>query len=209
VDPDGREAWDSPNEWNDDYIQKYNNTLNDRINQYKSDGKTFTCEDLVLSTLIDFASENGLPASFSNESGNYDSRDNKWKNVNQFKKAVLSTSGAKDLMNSTVTIDASQLKVGDIILMGDPMGFGNDEGIIGHAQIIVSKIGDFFGIRQGNTEGGFGSGRYGSKLYGGVPVEGRAFNQKTDTFYDRLQNAHSGATKAYGMHFRRWNLGGM
>jgi hypothetical protein len=209
TDPDRRAAWDAPNEWNDEYIAKYNETLNARIEEYKAKGEKFTCEDMVLSTLIDFAAENGLPVSIANGSGLYNSRDDKWKNIKTFKEAVLSTTGANNLLSATRAIDKSQISLGDIILMDDPMGYGNRDSVMGHAQIVVSKVGDFFGVRQGNTETGLGAGRYGSRLYGGQTIEGRTYNAKTDTFYDGSRNPHINATEAYGMNFRRWNFTGM
>jgi hypothetical protein len=209
LDPDGETAWEAENTWTDEYINKYNKTLQSRILQYQASQERFTCEDLALSTLIDFASENGLPVSISNGTDLYNSRDDKWNDIASFKKAVLRSTGANDLMSSTIAIDQSQIRPGDLILMDDPMGFGNLDGTIGHVQMITIRIDDFFGLRQGNLEAGFGAGWYGSMFYGGQLIEGRVYDRKTDTFYDSLNNPHSGAAATYGMHFRRWNFGDM
>jgi hypothetical protein len=210
TDPDGREAWSSQNEWNENYITKYNETLISRIDQYKASGENFTCEDLALSTLIDFAQENGLPVAFSNGTGSYNSRDNKWNNGQAFKTAVLNTSGANDLMNSTMAIDPSAAGPGDMVLMDSGVPGGTKDNVMSHTSMIVMKTGYILGLRQGNTTGTRGSQYYGTRRYEGQPIEGRAYNISTDTYHNIIKGTVvSHASSSFGFQFRRWNFTGM
>jgi hypothetical protein len=198
-------AWDIENDWTDEYIQKYNETLKTRIDEYEQRGEKFTCEDLALSTLIDFAEENKLPVSFSNGKTTYDSRDDIWDSALLFKINVLTNIAADHLMNSTIGITASEANAGDIILMDDPEGKGNNNGTMNHAIMIVARSGSLFDLRQGNLPPGGGSGRYGMRGYAGLLIQKRKYNSQTDIF-DRLNGSTIDRTVSNtGLIFRRWN----
>ena len=51
----GDSAWTINNTWDNAYITQYQASVQSIIKQYEKDGKKFTCEDLALSVLIDFA----------------------------------------------------------------------------------------------------------------------------------------------------------
>ena len=70
---EGKGAWEVKNEWTDAYIKKYREYTPKKIEEYRSKNMRFTCEDLGLSVLIDFASENNLPVTITNGSGKYSS----------------------------------------------------------------------------------------------------------------------------------------
>ena len=57
----GTGAWPIKNKWNSEYIDKFRNTLNSKLAELNSSDEKFTCDDLALETIIDFASENNLP----------------------------------------------------------------------------------------------------------------------------------------------------
>ncbi len=142
VDPDGREAWEITNQWNDDYINKFNSFVSVQIDQYKRDKVKFTCEDFALSLLIDFTSTNGLPVTITNASGTYDARSDNYTDIATFKNDVLTTTGARDLQNNnnTVPSDISRVRGGDIIVNRN----NNDVGT--HIQVVTA------GFYIGNTD---------------------------------------------------------
>src|SRR5690554_3661708 len=63
---EGLEAWEINNYWNEDYIKLYRSFVHERVKEYKSEQRRYTCEDLAIDLLIDFASTNNLPVSFYN-----------------------------------------------------------------------------------------------------------------------------------------------
>ena len=178
IDIMGDSAWTINNTWNNDFISKYQSSVQNRIQQYQKDGKEFTCEDLALSIMMDFAEENRLPVSITNESGTYDARSNDYTDAESFKNDVLTTTAAPDLQNkkNTSTIDAGQATSGDIILNR------NSEGKANHTQVVNSPVNSIgvMGIKQGNAGAMnivpgasrvFGAGNPKSAFYTGKPIE--------------------------------------
>lgn len=203
---EGKGAWEVKNEWTDAYIKKYREYTPEKIEEYRSKNMRFTCEDLGLSVLIDFASENNLPVTITNGSGKYSNSDPSFSSPEEFKVKVLSTTGAKDMLSNTVGIGVQRLQAGDLICMDTGIYGSKKDGEYSHIQMITGKIGTVLGIRQGNlVELPFRTADYGSSSYAGMIIAGRAYDYGRDIFYgsDRTySNAHS----IFGMSFRSWDF---
>ena len=122
-----------------------------KTQEYISNGREFTCEDLALSLLLDFSYENKLPVTIQNGSGIYSNHSNDFSDSETFINRILSTTAASDLQNNNNTLPVdSRLNAseGDIIL------FRNENGRAKHTQVIVAV--EYYGsnplyqIRQGN-----------------------------------------------------------
>lgn len=208
TDPDGKEAWDSCNEWSTEYIDSYSKYVNTKVDEYMMNNKKFTCEDLALNLLIDFASDNNLPVTIKNGSGTYSSYSSDFSNISSFRNTVLSSTGAADLELNTISINLSEIRVGDLICMDTGIPGGKKDNKYSHIQIVTGILGKFMGIKQGNIS--HGSSKYNSLLYGGEPITARAYNFKDDIFMNSSTKKDVlNASSSFGMSFRRWNFYGM
>ena len=199
-------AWEVKNKWTEEYIQKYREYAPKKIEEYMAKNMKFTCEDLGLSVLIDFASENNLPVTITNGSGKYSSSDPNFKSPEEFKVKVLSTTGAKDMLANTVGVAVHQLQAGDLICMDTGTPHGKQDGDYSHIQVITGKIGETLGIRQGNLDDSpFRTADYGSSSYAGMIIAGRAYDYGKDIFYGSERD-HSNAQSVFGMSFRSWDF---
>ncbi|ULQ59742.1 RHS domain-containing protein [Brucepastera parasyntrophica] len=204
VDPDGLDAWEHTNEWNDEYINGYKEYVEAKIAKYQESGEKFTCEDLALGVLIDYASEKGLPVSIENGKGVHYSGDKKWKNIDKFKKEVLSTTAAKDILQNTEGINGPELRKGDIVFMGRSSANVNTS--TSHIQVIITDDKTILTVKQGNLERtGRGAGKYGTNGYGGTTIQDRSHDVTNDVFYGSNNAPVEKAKDAYQMQFRRWN----
>ena len=219
IDPDGREAWEVNNQWNDDYINKFSSFVSNQTNQYVKDGSQFTCEDFALSLLIDFASTNGLPVTINNGSGTYDARSDDYTDVATFKNDVLTTTGARDLQNNNnaVSSDISGARGGDIIVNRN----NNDVGT--HIQVVTAgfHIGntDFVNgvsIAQGNSgilNGVPGSSRIldsgnpNSSFYTGKPIERGWIDVNANVYFNNTKGTTTNNySNTKNIDVRRWNF---
>ena len=220
IDIQGDSAWQIINQWNDKYITSYRTTLNTKIQQYINDGKEFTCEDMALSLLVDFASQNGLPVTISNGQGTYDARSDSYTDAEKFKNDILKYTGANDLQDSrnTTQISISNAKTGDIILNRYN---GNDIGR--HVQVIsnVSFVDNtdnvnLVGITQGNSDwlnkipGSskfLGAGNPNSSFYTGTSIEKGSYNVNANVYTNhttgKIYNKYS---TVRNIVVRRWNF---
>ena len=80
----GGGAWEIKNQWNSKYINQFRSELNRKLKQINNSDATFTCDDLALQTIIDFASKNNLPFQWVTEAGTYDASDSNYSNANDF-----------------------------------------------------------------------------------------------------------------------------
>jgi RHS repeat-associated protein len=157
IDPDGMkpqdlpsQPWEVKNSWNEEYIDKYRSYVADKVADYIKDDKKFSCEDLSLSLIIDFAKENNLPFNITNGSGTYDVS-NYQGNFDDFKNDILTTTGASDVQNNTVDVKTGEAKAGDIVLLDQD---GNNKS--DHVQVITKTYQpentdtQFNYIQQGN-----------------------------------------------------------
>ena len=203
VDPNG--MWDDKNEWNPEFQKKYEDYIPLKIFEYEKNKKRFTCEDLALSILIDFASENSLPLNIKNNSGTYNSSDNKYSDPEKYKKDVLSSTAANDLMQNTVAVDKNNISSGDLILMdtGTPNGTKDNE--MSHTQVVTKNENGVLTIKQGNFSNG--SSKYGSLFYGGKMISERTLDTNRDVFKGAGNNEVPNASNVFGINYRRWNFG--
>ncbi len=187
IDINGDSAWQITRQWDDKMIGKYRNYVNGKVQEYTKNGEEFTCEDLVISTMIDFASANGLPFAMGNGSGTYDAASENYSDVATFKNDVLKTTGANDLQSNanSSAIDLRSAQSGDFLLKRD----GNN--VATHSQLVTSTGNNAIGISQGNS--GLlnsipGSSRIlhagdpNSSFYTGQKVQSGNYNLSTGTY---------------------------
>jgi nucleoid-associated protein YgaU len=135
-----------------------------------------TCEDLAIRIVTEYASGNGLPAYFYNDSHPMPTglTPEHSANLSEYLEKVLSTTGARDLSNySTVDFvpgasksDPNSLRLaeeGDLILLYNP---------VHHVQVVISASTSEVKIAQGNTHdpSGWNSSNPTSSGYVGVAV---------------------------------------
>ena len=191
-------------------IARYREFVPRQAEMYKAAGKKFTCEDLVLQVLIDFASQNELPLSITNGSGTYRPQD--YNSIEDFTNDVLTTSGANDLQeyNNTVKINIDEAASGDIILERKDGIYGN------HAMMIEYTTNISIYTIQGNSNylnGIYGSskilgaGNPSSLFYCGKLIEIGRINISSGDYYNYSTNIYR---KDYvtnkNVEVLRWNF---
>jgi hypothetical protein len=208
IDLQGDSAWQITNQWTNEHISQYQQSVNNQINQYIADGREFTCEDLALSVLIDFASANGLPVTIQNGTGTYDARLDNYTDTETFKTDILNTTGAKDLQNSnnTLSINIKNSQAGDIILNKF------EDGNAHHVQVITSANTYNFpnvqsvNIAQGNMKFPVSS-KVNSWFYAGVQVQLGFYSIWKDTYTNISKNRTiNNYSTAQNIETRRWNF---
>ena len=144
----GNGAWAVTNEWNKEYEKQYRDFSATQAEKYKAEGRKFTCEDLALQVLIDFASQNNLPVILATESGVFNASDGKWNgDIEGFTCALQAAFGSNDLLSSSNTVFTSMNNVsaGDLLIQVNELGIGH------HTQIVESKTNNSINVIQGNT----------------------------------------------------------
>ena len=211
VDPDGFQPWEIRNAWNDYYIKLYQSHLSGMIKNYSKGNRHFTCEDLALSVLIDFAMFHGLPISIKNGSGIYDSRSDKYSSYIKFKKDILKTTGARDLQNNhnTQSISENNAQVGDIILNR------NRDNTPTHVQLVYYINEDIWGIAQGNSNflnkvpGAsrlFNASDPSSSFYIGTNIQFAEYHTSKDEYKRKNEEPIKRFSKKKNISIRRWNF---
>ena len=211
VDPDGFQPWEIRNAWNDYYIKLYQSHLSGMIKNRSKENQYFTCEDLALSVLIDFAMVHGLPISIKNGSGIYDSRSDKYSSYTKFKNDILKTTGARDLQNNhnTQSISENNAQVGDIILNR------NGDNTPTHVQLVYYINEDIWGIAQGNSN--FlnkvpGASRLlnasdpNSWFYIGTNIQFAEYHTSKDEYKRKNKEPIKRFSKKKNVSIRRWNF---
>ena len=211
VDPDGFQPWEIRNAWNDYYIKLYQSHLSGMIKNRSKENRYFTCEDLALSVLIDFAMVHGLPISIKNGSGIYDSRSDKYSSYTEFKNDILKTTGAIDLQNNhnTQSISENNAQVGDIILNR------NGDNTPTHVQLVYYINEDIWGIAQGNSN--FlnkvpGASRLlnasdpNSRFYIGANIQFAEYHTSKDEYKRKNKEPIKRFSKKKNISIRRWNF---
>jgi RHS repeat-associated protein len=213
IDPNGRDAWEHTSEWDYEKIDSYRQFVVEQIERYETSGQRFTCEDLALSLFIDFASQNGLPVKITNNSGEsraektYSSKGSSFNSVEDFRTAVLATTGADDLMKSANTVRSSHYLTGDLLLLDRGSSSVPLDGIINHTQVITGVSEGSLSIAQGNLSGS-GNANPNSRRYIGVPIQRGEYNLRDDS-YTRDSNRTENAMQTFVPYTRRWNFFGM
>ena len=110
--------WVHDDVWDDEAIAAYGLFALDKANDMYLTEEEFTCEDLALMTLVQFAATRGLPLALENGSGMYRSTDDQWASAAAFEEVVRDTTAAVDLQKnaSSPLPDWTDLVHGDLIL---------------------------------------------------------------------------------------------
>ncbi len=201
----GDSAWSYKNKWNDDFIKKFQAYSATKTEEYAKIGKHFTCEDLAITLAVDFASENNLPFQFTNGVGTFDPTADVYTSVDQYKTAVLKTSGANDLANNRNTSETSidNAKGGDMILLRS-----DDSKNYNHTQVITKNTASQVDIAQGNLNYRILSQDPSSIFYGGVDIQKGSYYKGINSYYNKTKMVyHQGDfLKQNKATFRSWNF---
>ena len=145
-------------------IARYREFVPRQAEMYKAAGKKFTCEDLVLQVLIDFASQNELPLKLTTIGGTvFDASDSKWNgDIMSFRDAVLSNFATKDLQvkDNTIGLSLDYLQSGDLMIQVNENGRGH------HTQLIMGKNENYIFIIQGDASRKNGLSKNPSSFFG-------------------------------------------
>jgi hypothetical protein len=201
IDPNGQEGWEVKNKWNNEYISSYRDFINHQIVNYSRNEMSFTCEDLSLSLLIDFSSSNNLPVVIGNGSGVLDVRSDRFNSIDDFKNAVLTSTGASDLQRgeNTLALNTNDVQSGDLLLQRDNGTTAN------HVQVVRGTTNSTIEIAQGNSF--IGSSNPTSFLYTGQKITFGTINKTTGN-YNNYQTGKFRANflKKYNVEAREWNF---
>ncbi|MET7256154.1 DUF6443 domain-containing protein [Dyadobacter fermentans] len=184
IDVNGDSAWKISNQWSNGFIAKFNKALPEYIQKYTAGGSKYTCDDLALSLIMNFAKDNGLPFQWKTEAKNFDAASDEYRDYESFSHDVKSMSGAPDFQNDVNTLAAnSETANAGGILLNARQGSARAH----HVQMIMRRSDDGTSllIKQGNFNG---LGRYlgsddpNSMRYLGTRIQTGSLNQKTDTW---------------------------
>jgi hypothetical protein len=141
-------AWKVTNYWNEEMIQKYRNNVETISRKYILENRKFTCEDFVLSVIIDFAESENLPLSFLDKNlmglwviYNHEEFENK----NEFRQKVFENMGAKNISYNTVRFTFGLPEIEgfngfNYALPGNIVLLGYQKGQISHSQLVYRNI---------------------------------------------------------------------
>ncbi len=135
----GNGAWAVKNKWNQKFIDAFRAQLGSALAAINNSTATFTCDDLALQTIVDFASSNNLPFKWVTGSGTFDASDSKYNNASDFLLDVKTHSGAADFAKdaNTVQIDQQSTQTGSLnVLTSEGKSEPN------HIQVISSVMTD-------------------------------------------------------------------
>jgi hypothetical protein len=209
----GDSAWKITNEWNEDYMTKYQTFAAERARQAYEKGERYTCEDFALATIIDFSSQNGLPLVIENGEYNLSASSASYSNVKDFKDAVFATTGANDLARPSNTVPlngTNSAKPGDILLHKVEAESGSKK-VYGHVQVVASNTDRAMLIYQGNQRSGSGDPNAFFSRYAGMKVQ-QAYYAKATGNYVRTDTRditpgllNSGIVVPFRWNFTSWN----
>lgn len=187
LDINGDSAWTINSQWSSEMVAGYRNYVRDKANEMRESGTSCTCEDFALSTLIDYASQNNLPVSITNDSGTFSAASDSFNSTSEFKDAVLTTTGARDLQNPMNTVGASlsNPQPGDLFLLR------NNQNTAFHVQQVIHVDKQKIQIAQGNS--GFlnsipgssrvlGAGNPNSPFYTGTRIQLGVYDRNTGNY---------------------------
>jgi RHS repeat-associated protein len=199
--------WEITNQWDNKMIEKYRLFAATRIKQAYDNKEKHTCEDIALSTIIDFASQNGLPFVIENESRILSASSTEYDNIEDFKCAVLATTAASDLPNygNTIPTDKQFVQPGDLLLHNNSE---SDPNRTTHTQVVASNSNTSRSILiyQGN-QGGGSSDPCGFWSYCGVKTQ-QGYYIKANGNYVRTdtKKVTEGLLNNNSVHGARWNF---
>jgi hypothetical protein len=173
-------AWQVKNRWDDSYAARFRYWVPTGV--HRNGGKSrFTCEDLAVQLIIDFAVAEQLPLRIRNGSRTTGYVPSDFDSLAEYRNAVLKSTGARDILREANTeavgsgtpgrdSDLAFAKAGDMIVMND--------GSYRHVQVVTHATADAVAIAQGNfrdpvndaCSGGNGNDPV-DKCYLGVPIQ--------------------------------------
>nr|WP_295930778.1 DUF6443 domain-containing protein [uncultured Dyadobacter sp.] len=187
IDVNGDSAWKISNQWNPNFISKFNKALPEYIQKYTARNDKYTCDDLALSLIMDFSRDNALPFQWKTEAKNFDAASTEYNDYESFSHDVKATSGAPDFQNNAnTTASTSQDANSGTILLNERSGSTRAH----HVQMIMGKSdnGNSFLIKQGNFTGFlpaqriWGSGDPTSMRYLGTSIQTGTYDSQADTW---------------------------
>jgi hypothetical protein len=173
-------AWIVKNRWDDSYAARFRYWVPTGVHRHKSKSR-FTCEDLAVQLIIDFAVAEQLSLRIRNGSRTTGYVPSDFDSLADYRIAVLKTTGARDLLRDDNTVavgsgtagrdsDLAFAKAGDMIVMND--------GDYRHVQVVTHARATTVEIAQGNfrdatiqCSGGKNENNPVDKCYLGVPVQ--------------------------------------
>ncbi len=204
IDINGDSAWVVTNSWTEEQISNYQSYAASKLDEYAASGTRFTCEDLALSLIIDYASENELPLEITNGTGTYSALSDDFDNVQDFKEAILNTTAASDLANDENTVEINSPRSGDILLF-DLSGAGR----INHTQVVQTNNRFKVEIRQGNFREFGGrlthSSNPNSWRYIGSKVQSGSHFKRSGEYLNKTTGSTSAGLYDQAL-IRRWNF---
>ena len=180
-------------------IARYREFVPRQAEMYKAAGKKFTCEDLVLQVLIDFASQNELPLSITNGSGTYRPQD--YNSIEDFTNDVLGHTGSSDLekYGNTIEISKENIQSGDLLIQQSSFG--------SHTQLVTEVNNFWLEITQGNTEKGLIYSNYpNSQFYIGTGLNNSYFTISNGNYYSGQNNQFYDFNKLNQFRAYSWNF---
>ncbi|HEY4060513.1 MAG TPA: hypothetical protein VGM30_01360 [Puia sp.] len=150
-------------------INQFRAQLSAHFSEINNSEAEFTCDDLALQAIIDFASRNNLPFKWASGSGTFDAADKRYSNAGDFLLDVKIHSGAPDFANNENTnqINLQNIQPGSLNVLTSEGGARPN-----HIQVISSVFTDgksivdksYQGVTgflaaQGNFKGGILGGR--------------------------------------------------
>jgi CHAP domain-containing protein len=207
-------AWLVENRWDSTYAARFRYSVTAGVGRHSGSKSRFTCEDLALQLIIDFASSHKLPLRIRNGSwsGVYVPAD--YDSLADYRLDVMTSTGARDLLlaGNTVAVgsdaagresDLVFAQVGDMIVM--------DYGEHGHVQVITQVRSDTIDIAQGNFPdpdwycSGGGTDDPTDKCYLGVPIQ-RARYEMRDGRWRYTRGHDELVYQTRHARIRRWDF---
>jgi RHS repeat-associated protein len=122
IDIMGDSAWSVHRQWDATDNKRFADFAYKRAQEYMDKGTKIDCADLAMSILVEYASSNGLPLELKSGDGKttFNSNSDEFTSTSQFKTAVKTGLGAKDIGANTFEVPKPQRHVGDLIILTSP-----------------------------------------------------------------------------------------
>lgn len=189
----GDKAWDVKNEWDETYIEGFNDYVKLAGLMHFRQKSEFTCEDFVVNLALVYAASNNLPFKFYTGSKYFDASSKEYNNFNEFKYDLLDATGAPELQNNnnTYKTDLASASTGTLIVNR------NDKGVARHIQMIIETSKPLLSLEftmlilQGNQTAGTSNPRpeY-SWIYGGMDVQVAIYKPNLDIYTNYSKDSY-------------------
>ncbi|MCA8960539.1 MAG: hypothetical protein KDC38_08500 [Planctomycetes bacterium] len=208
-------AWEVNQPWDREQIRAYRTYVPRRVARFQRLDQRFTCEDLALELMIEFAAEHELPLLIANGQYSRGIGPGSFEDLAELKRVALRTSAAIDILNPINTVEVEGTVEGDPrslrrALPGDLIFLDYSERW-NHIQVVTFVDGDGVEIAQGNLESPCGAlrllfsdiGDPQDSCYAGYPIHDYAYDYQG--IYSRDGHAVFANKSA---RVRRWNFDG-